>query len=496
MISVAKTQKTFLIGLFLVSFLIRSLVFVFYLSKDKNYWQVDSNTYHRVAVNLAEGKGLSADGQKPIFYRLPGYSLFLAAYYKLFGVDTENVLWFQIFVASFIPILIFILSLILFPGWLLIAKIASAYSAIHMGLVLYSGFFMTESFFIFFLLLFLILFLSSFHLFFCSLRKTKKFNGVFCPPEMCQGPGFVDLQKEMEESEQVARPKFIEGCGLTSQLFFAGLFLGVASLIRPVGHYLVVISVLLLLFSSDTFKQKIKHSFILFLGWFIPVFPWLLRSYLLLGQIFFHTLPGGHFLYFSAARVAMYPQQCSYEQARENLTEEVNTLTKQKEAELGRKLNEIEACDTRMAIALKYFKKYPFISLQNWLTDIFRVSLSLYSSELVLRDTGTKGGFDKERTICSMFKRHLFPQTKSKVLPFIIWYEILLYFFILLGFALAFFKALFNKNSWCIWLRVLPFAALFIVIGLSGGYSRMRLPIEPFLIIFSFSFWDYCYEKY
>ena len=158
-------QKYFLVGLFLFSFLIRALVFQCYLSKQKNYWQVDSNTYHHIAVSLAGGQGISVHDQ-PNFYRLPGYSVFLALYYKLFGVDTKNVLWLQVFLASFIPLLIFFLSLVLFPSCLVLAKIASFYSAIHLGLVLYSGFFMTESLFLIFLLLFSILFFASNHLFF------------------------------------------------------------------------------------------------------------------------------------------------------------------------------------------------------------------------------------------------------------------------------------------------------------------------------------------
>ena len=106
MLKTLKREKNFLIVLFLFSFLVRSLVFHCYLGKNKNYWQVDSNTYHNVAVNIAQGKGISAQG-KPSFYRLPGYSIFLSIFYKIFGVDTKNVLWIQIFLASFIPIFIF-----------------------------------------------------------------------------------------------------------------------------------------------------------------------------------------------------------------------------------------------------------------------------------------------------------------------------------------------------------------------------------------------------
>jgi hypothetical protein len=69
----------------------------------------------------------------------------------------------------------------------------------------------------------------------------------------------------------------------------------------------------------------------------------------------------------------------------------------------------------------------------------------------------------------------------------------------LLGFFLGFMRIIFrcittwkkdiNKIELCAWFRCLTFATFFIVIGLAGGYARMRLPAEPFLIILSMSFW-------
>lgn len=482
---ILKQEKYFLLGLFFISFLVRLLVFQFYLSKNQNYWQVDSKTYHKIAQSISHGKGVSVNGQ-PNYYRLPGYPLFLSAYYKIFGSDKKNVLWMQIFLASLIPILIFFLSLALFPSGLLLAKVSSVYSAVHLGLVLYSGFFMSESLFIFLLLIFAILFFSSFHLFFC--RQDKKYFGftfVTCPEEICSGPGFQELAAKVEIAEEKKYKNQI-----LKNLFFAGIFLGLASLVRPVGHYLIVLSIILLFFSRDFWLDKIKNSLILFLGWLIPVSFWLIRNYMLLGQIFFHTLPGGHFLYFSAARIEADLKKISYAQAKENLSFKVEAITKQKEKKLGRKLNELELCDIRQKLAVEFFKKHPFLAVKNWATDILRTSLSLYSSELIYLDSGRKSidYFAKGRTLGSLFKRHLFPQTQNIFLKFLIWFEIILFLFILLGCLFGFISAICNLNL-CPWLKTLPFIFLFLFIGLAGGYSRMRLPVEPVLIILSFSFW-------
>jgi len=461
MFIVFKKEKSFLIILFLLSFLIRALVFHFYLSKDNNYWQVDSDTYHKVAVGICSGCGIAHEKDTPCFYRVPGYPIFLSLYYKFFDTDQKNVLWLQIILASLIPVLVFLLSLSLFPDCLLLAKISSLYSVFHLGFVLYSGFFMSESLFIFLFLLFAILFF--------------KFRN----------------------------------------LFWAGVFLGLASLVRPVGQYFVILSIVMIFLFNKFGIAKLKKAFYLFLGWLIPVSLWLLRNYILLGHIFFHTLPGGHFLYLSAARVAMHVQDCSYWQARENLKKESDLLIQEKTKALGRPLNEIEHCQVLESLALKYFKSYPILSLKNWITDMFRSTFSLYSAELVYLYNNRKeiDYFDKNRSYWNMFERYLFPQVSSNFLKLIIFLEILFFLFILLGFALGLLKVLvgvrtifkkpliqsarrsfFRKSEvGCIegeaWLKVLPFMALFIVLALSGGYARMRLPAEPFLIILSFSFW-------
>jgi hypothetical protein len=117
----------------------------------------------------------------------------------------------------------------------------------------------------------------------------------------------------------------------------------------------------------------------------------------------------------------------------------------------------------------------------------------LYSAELVYLDSGRTGidYFAKGRTLWSMFSRFIFPNVKNKWLIPLIYLEILLFFFILVGFVFGFIQS-FSGVHLYIWLHVLPFIALFIVIGLSGGYNRMRLPIEPFLIILSLHWWLNC----
>jgi len=495
-IELVKKEKKFLFYLFSLALILRLLVFVFYLSKNQNYYQVDSSMYHDIATSIASGKGISSTDGSPQFYRVPGYPIFLAACYKLFTPEHKIALYIQILLASLIPFLILLLSLVLFPLRIYLGKTVSIFSCFHLGLVLYSGFFMTESLFILFFLLFLILFLGCFDLFFIKKGSLPNLSFASCSDEFCQGAEFINLCEKIEEAEEKNLFR-----GKLFKFFFAGLFLGIASMFRPVGHYLIVLSIVILLFSNFKKIEKLWASTSLFLGWASIVSLWLIRNFVLTGYMFFHTLPGGHFLNLSASRVAMHVYDCSYWEAREILNKEASDLILKKESEFGSKLKDIEVCDIMLGVATKYFKKYPFLSLKMWATDMLRTSLSLYSSELIYLETKEKiDYFAKGREVKSFFQKYFVPDVRSKFLKIVIYLEILMFLFILLGFfgflIWLIFNFKYNLLNCSTALKVLPFMALFIVIALSGGYSRMRLPIEPFLMIFSFNFWLTIFPKF
>lgn len=507
MIGLLKEHKFFLFFLIISAFIIRAFIFNNYLSQDERYLQVDSDYYHDVAVQVAHGEGLSKPEGSPSFYRLPGYSLFLAGYYAAAGVDKKNVLWVQVILASLIPALVMLLCLCLFPNALLLARIVGLYSVFHLGLVLYSGFFMSETLFIFLLLLFMILFFSHVHLWFCLEKKEKvkskqwfSFFRDYCPEPACTSTWFIGLYDDVFDEELKISSEPTTQSWL---LVGAGMILGVASMVRPVGHYIIVLSVLVIIFSRENVIEKIRNSVGLMFGWLLIISPWLIRNYILAGSVFFHTLPGGHFLYLSAARVAMHVHDVSYWEARDLLSEEVQMSIIETEQREGKKLNEIEKSRVHVGLAVEYFKKHPFLTLKNWLTDMLRTSLSLYSAELVFLESGRKeiDYFKKGRGMWPMFKRYLMPETEHTWLKILIGIEIVIFAVMLFGFLMGLgswlvtiikFRSLTHS---CVWLRTLPFIALFIVISLSGGYARMRLPVEPLLAILSLRYWVALFVK-
>jgi hypothetical protein len=441
-----KQEKKFLLFLFCLSFLIRFLCFNFFL-KDKNLLSYDSAVYNDVALQIAQGHGITDANGASHFLRVPGYPIFLALGYKFFSNDIKRNLWIQIILASLIPILIFCLTLILFPANIFIAKICSLIGALHLGFVIFSGLVMAETFFVFSFLIFLILFLSNFHLFF-----SKKINDISLP-----------------------------------QIFLAGLFLGFASMMRPVGHYLIVVSLFLILFSSMSLCQKVKSGFVLFSSWLLIVLPWLLRNFMLTGFLFFHTLPGIHFLKHFAARIEMERSGCSYMLALSKLNNELVILVKKAEAEKKHCLSEIENCLLLEKLSKNYCKKNVFSVLKYSFLNMFKTCFSLYSSELLFFDSnGSLPDYVKDRNI---FLRFLFPQVSNKILIPVIYLEILFLLLLWIGFLGFIFKSFFNKELFGIVAQILPYIFLFIVISLACGFARLRLPIESLLIIFSVKFW-------
>lgn len=510
---VTKREKVYLACLYSFSLIIRLVTFFFYLAQHKRYWQVDSRTYHLIAENIAHGAGFSLNGA-PAFYRLPGYPLFLSFFYRLFGFNPFYPLIAQIFIGACIPVIIFFIARQLFPARPLVYYGASGFASIHLGLVLYSGFLMTETLFIIFFLLFALFFFSGLHTRWCS--KSEAFEeeeidslwkNVFLlqvPFPDAIVPDFCYDFKHSQALDAAYKGSLFSGSSIFKDMTLAGFFLGVASMFRPVGHYLLGLSLLIILVSQACRLWRFEKMCFLTITWLGVVGWWLIRNFLLTGHLFFHTLPGGHFLYLSAARVVAQVEQVSYKQARDMLHNQVQALIKKEEQTKKRDLMEIEKCNIHEQLARQYFATYPLVSAKLWGTDMFRTCFSLYSAELYYLENNRPefDYFSSKRSWWSMFQRYLFPKSDNKAVKLISFIEMLLFLLIVFGFCIGLGKLLFSclakACSWidlCTWTKIIPFMLLFIVISLAGGYARMRLPIEPFLFIFSLYGWDSILSK-
>ena len=165
-------KKNHLVGMFLVSLILRSCMFFFFVQhtseKHARYYQADTQDYHNSAFCIATGRGMTMPNKKPIFWRTPGYPMYLAPFYWYSNIKTgafndyqsaqKTAIWLQIIVCSLAPIIIFYLALGLTNIYAM-ALMAGWVSVFHIGLILASTYLLTDGiavlFFTFFSSIFL-----------------------------------------------------------------------------------------------------------------------------------------------------------------------------------------------------------------------------------------------------------------------------------------------------------------------------------------------------
>jgi hypothetical protein len=323
-------------------------------------------------------------------------------------------------------------------GW--IAKISSICMALSFGTILYAGFVMSETVFMVFFLLFIILFFQ------------KKY-------------------------------------------LFSGICLGIVSLIRPVGHFLLPLMILFLLFSKDSFMVKITHSVRLCFSWLLMVSWWLFRNFLLTGSLFFHSMSGNHFLIFFAPDIVAQEERSSFHEARTKLQKERDDIIAKKEKLLGKKLSDFEQQNVAQAVANIYLQKYPLTTFKRAIFNIVKTLFGFHSSVLVYKYSSNFPGYRTSISWWDKFAFYLFPDLEHTWLKYIVYAEIVWMLIIFLGFAGSIVCAFFNEELFGLCVKTLPIITFFVFLTLGIGLARLRFPVEPFLIINAIRFYTLCILK-
>lgn len=425
-----KPVYRFLTLAFLLALCLRFLFFVVVLdSGGKSWLMVDSEQYHRLALAFKQADWLHSLS----FLRLPGYSVFLA----VFG---SYALYIQLLLASFLPIPMYVFTRVLWPQDFLLARLVCLFSVVHVGFILYAGMFATESLCLLFLLLFFIYF-------------------------------FRLMQDQSSSMHDAA---------------YAGIFLGLLSLIRPVGHYMLIVSLVILLLSKS--QQRVKTSLMFTASWLIIAGIWLLRNFLLTGHLFFHTLPGQHFLQYSAAYVHQEQYGRTYIDARRALMGKYDQAIKQETLAGGRRLHAIEECKIAEGIAFQELRTHPWCALKHSLKHIMKALLAPQTQLLPYLYEGWFS-YDEKTGVIDKIKRFVNPTIAYAPVRWLMRVDLLSHIFLLLGTLLFFIRAFIRREQLSIALSMLAFMAFFMFITLAYGSARLRLPIEPLMIMCALKFW-------
>lgn len=433
----------------LAAALLRLVFFHLFLSNNPCLLLYDARHYHTMASDLLRCGHFCDNSGNYYFYRLPVYPLFLAASYWLGSINIA--LSLQVILSLLIPVLCFFIAREIGLG-LFVGLLSAVVVALHPGFLIFSGLVMTETFFTVFFLLFVLLFL------FGSGWRLKKSMGI---------------------------------------LFFSGVCLGIVSLTRPVGLPLLMSAMIVVfIIDRDRLIKKLATCLTLMSGWLSIVGVWLVRNYLLTGYIFLHTLSGNHCINHGAVPVVMKARLCTYVQARDYVE---NCLRAQYLLATKLKngcLSEVEESNIAECCAVEILKEYPCTLFKHCVVNVGKTLFGLYTSELLVIDSGGQlPPYDNNRSFKDMLVRFLCPSVHNCYIIPVIYFEMALHLFILLGTVLFCLWSFWHPAWRSIVFLFIPFIGLFVGLSCLCGFARLRLPIECFLIMVAVTFWRYTFSK-
>jgi len=266
-----------------------------------------------------------------------------------------------------------------------------------------------------------------------------------------------------------------------------GGVLGMASLFRANGPYLFlfVLGVIVLHFGWRLKESCFAGAWIS-VGWLTPLLWWMIRNCIVFGSLFLHTLPGLHFLQYSATYVVMDQKKCDYFKARDHLFAIWHTNVATQEKKMGKKLNEYEYYKEAEKVAFDCLLSSPLFACKHACVQIARTCGTLYSTLFLYVIPGTDYG---DASLWFKIKLYLFPRVQKPWLAILVYHELLFSLFLLIGLLLSLFVfGMCPPVRWRFFLLYL-FAAFLIFITLAYGCARLRMPAEPFFIVLAAQGW-------
>lgn len=458
---------------------LRLVVFYGYIQYEERYNQADSRDYHNCAMALAAGYGMSrVDNHYPIFWRTPGYPLFLKPFYQQYFQNNmhfsvwhqahKSSLLVQIILCSLLPWFVMLLALSL-TGSALLAVWTGWISVFHLGFVLASCFLLSDA-------LALLLFIPFLLCFFYAVSWRAK---------------------KSSPREQLGWS------------FWAALFLGLYTWIRPNGQFVIVLSVLILLLDRSSWRHKFAKIGILSGLFFVLIAPWYIRNYQLTGHIFYCPMLGPYLQSFCAPKILRALTHKSLEECLRYFLVQVAQRTQEAYTFLqsttpGLCLSRELIC---LSVALPWIWQHPFYFMLDWLKEVCKTAFDPYASQLVAFANNTYTFDPIEEFLGEKIKLCLWDQVMSPFMRFVCWLDFLFLLVVWSGIFMGIWIFIL-KPLWHAWVYRTPvhpapllwiYASILIggMVFMTGGfgYARLRLPVEPLLIILSLSTWFAVYAS-
>lgn len=375
----------------------------------------DAAGYNVLALGILDTRTFSDFGA----FRTPIYPLFIAFIYFLFGIKPWIVLLLQLFLDTGIAIIVYFIAKEIFESKP-IAFISAFLYSISFPSAYYSTRLLTEVPFTFVFTLAILIFIK-------GLKKKRLLDFAL-----------------------------------------TGIFIGLATLTRPIAYYFPLVLLIVLTFSDSRAVQKLRNMVIMIIAFLIVVSVWQIRNLHVYGYYALTQQQGGNLLAINAAVTKADVEGISRVEARDKLIghslQGVTNLFKK--SEICRK------------IAISYILQHPLVYIKCSFKGTVRMFLGMGRagmSELLGITTEPPVITESLSYSASRIIENFYYELPIILLSI---KQTIEYLFVFLGIIIMYFK---DKK---IFLLLLIMATLYFVV-LTGplGNSRYRVPIIPFYLI-------------
>lgn len=272
--------------------------------------------------------------------------------------------------------------------------------------------------------------------------------------------------------------------------FISGLFLGYATLTRPIAMYFIIIAIIfyLALRLKESDRKIIMLNIAVFcLGFFLLISPWLIRNYKIFGKMTISSLAGYNLFHYNLPEFYSFKNKISPDEARFSLKKELGVDLQNLNDDILKEGQYVKVLGT---ISMNHLRKdfFSYFSFHLFKTIPFFFSSSIKNA-IVIKDniSGNSMRETKYNNISTAIMRFnirkLVEIFKSE---WLIFFERFLWLILII---LAIFPV-FKKDTRIFSIFFISIILYFAVLTGPVSYVRYRLPVEPFIFILAIGgFW-------
>ncbi len=264
---------------------------------------------------------------------------------------------------------------------------------------------------------------------------------------------------------------FIDNLSLPQKTILAGLVLGFATLIRPIGMFLPLIIIPFFLYkhrNGKNVRNVIKSLLLLILFFCLMVVPWMLRNKSVSGIFAISTITSYNLFYYNVPYFLSWKFNMSYEESVNKLEEQVPVKGD---------------INVMHAVAVSYIKQYPFsygiFHLTKTTQFLFASSIKYFLMSGIKAVAKDLNFTEKPPNLSDLILKGDFASLAGQLKSQLIFTIERLMWIIVVVSAIY---ALFSGQKYSI-LLCLALILYFLILTGPVSYVRYRLPAEPFMFL-------------